>query len=256
MIPQSLDGPKDEMNDGQELLRHLGISTFGNCVVVVAAFSQTSVTTPIVGNDQSPRNDSAINESTKRLSASVGDDGKTNPPRIASIPSLILRGSRLPMAHLNGAGDQNLVVNASTLTACPAADPAFVHLDMLFRAATDAVLVRARHSGAQLVEDLKSCLIPRDPKLALKLDSRHAGSLAGDQVGGPKPSGQRRVAALHDRANRQPGLTSALRHVSTPGRVAMWNGTLVTLQCGPTKPFCQRSFSRYAAQAISSGKSR
>ena len=71
------------------------------------------------------------------------------------------------MAHLNGAGDQNLVVNAPTLTACPAADPAFVHLDMLFCAATDAVLVRAHHSDAQLAENLKSCLIPRDPKLAL-----------------------------------------------------------------------------------------
>jgi hypothetical protein len=76
-------------------------------------------------------------------------------------------------------------------------------------AATNAVLIRAHNSGAQFVENLKSCLIQRDPKLALKLDSRHAGSLAGDQVGGPKPSGQRRVAALHDRANRQAGLTSA-----------------------------------------------
>ena len=113
------------------------------------------------------------------------------------------------MAHLNGAGDQNFVVNAPTLAACPAADPAFVHLDMLVCAATDAVLVRAHHSGAQLMENLKSCLVPRDPKLALQLDSRHAVSLAGDQVGGPKPSGQWRVAALHDRANRQPGLTSA-----------------------------------------------
>ena len=30
---------KDEMNDGQELVHHLGISTLGNRVVVVAAFS-------------------------------------------------------------------------------------------------------------------------------------------------------------------------------------------------------------------------
>jgi hypothetical protein len=74
------------------------------------------------------------------------------------------------------------VVNAS-LAACPGADPAFVHLDRLVCVATDAVLVRAHHSGAQFVENLKSCLIPRDPKLALQLDSRHAGSLAGDQVG-------------------------------------------------------------------------
>jgi hypothetical protein len=129
---------KNEMNDGQELVPHRGVSTFCNCVVIVAAFSQTSVSTPIVRNDQGSRDDSAINESTERLSASVGDDGKTNTPRIAPIPSLILRGSRLPMAHLNGAGDQNLVVNAPPLTACPAADPAFVHLDMLICAATDA----------------------------------------------------------------------------------------------------------------------
>jgi hypothetical protein len=47
------------------------------------------------------------------------------------------------MAHLNGAGDQNLVVNASAFAACPTADPGFVHLDMLVCAATDAILVRA-----------------------------------------------------------------------------------------------------------------
>ena len=131
------------------------------------------------------------------------------------------------MAHLNGAGDQNLVVNAPTLTACPAANPAFVHLDMLFCAATDAVLIRAHHSGAQFVEKLKSCLIPRDPKLALKLDSRHAGSLAGDQVGGLKPSGQRRVATLHDRANRQPGLTPAFAACQHP-----WAGRDVERRAG------------------------
>src|ERR1022692_3712471 len=119
-----LEISKDEVNDWQELVRHLGISTFGNCVVVVAAFSQTSVATPIVSNDQSPRNDSAVNESTKRFSASVGDDGKT------------------------------LVVTPPPPPGGPAADPAFVHLDMLVCAATDAVLVRAHHSGAQLVENL------------------------------------------------------------------------------------------------------
>ena len=34
-----LEISKDEMNDGQELVRHLRISTFGNCLVVVAALS-------------------------------------------------------------------------------------------------------------------------------------------------------------------------------------------------------------------------
>ena len=103
----------------------------------------------------------------------------------------------LPMAHLNGAGDQNLVVNASAFAACPAADPGFVHLDVLARAATDAIPVRADHSGTQFVEDLKGCLVTREPELPLELDGRYAGGLAGDQVGGPEPDGQRRVAALH-----------------------------------------------------------
>jgi hypothetical protein len=67
------------------------------------------------------------------------------------------------MAHLNGASDQNLVVNASAFTACPTADPGFVYLDMLVRAATDAILVRADHSGAQFVEDLKGRIVTRGP---------------------------------------------------------------------------------------------
>src|ERR1019366_9998066 len=104
------------------------------------------------------------------------------------------------MARLNGAGDHSLVVNASAFAACPTADPGFVHLDMLVRVAADAILVRADHSGAQFVEDLKGCLVTREPELPLELDGRHAWGLACDEVGGPEPSGQRRVAALHDRA--------------------------------------------------------
>ncbi len=79
------------------------------------------------------------------------------------------------MAHLNGAGNQNLVVNPSAFPACPTADPGFVHLDMLVRVATDAILIGADHSGAQFVEDLKGCLVTREPELPLELDGRHAG---------------------------------------------------------------------------------
>src|SRR5208337_4630651 len=73
-----------------------------------------------------------------------------------------------------------------------------------------AILVRADHSGAKLMEDLEGCLIARQPELPLKLDGRHALSLAGDQVGSPEPSGQWRVTALHDRADSQSCLTSAV----------------------------------------------
>src|SRR6202050_1203515 len=204
-----LEISEDEMDDGQELLGYFGIATFGNGVVIVAAFPQAGITAPIVRDDQRPRSDGAIDKPTKRFGATVSGNCEPNAPRIAPILSLVLRGSRLPMAHLNGAGDQNLVVNASAFAACPAADPGFVHLDMLVRAATDAILVRADHSGAQFVEDLKGCLVTREPELPLELDGRHAGGPAGDQIGGPEPDGQRRVAALHDRADNQSFLTSA-----------------------------------------------
>ena len=63
------------------------------------------------------------------------------------------------MAHLNGTGDQNLVVDASTFPASPTTDPGLVHLDMFARAATDAILIRSDHASAELVKDLKGGLV-------------------------------------------------------------------------------------------------
>jgi hypothetical protein len=63
-------------------------------------------------------------------------------------------------------------VTASAFAACPTADPGFVHLDMLVRAATYAILVRADRSDAQLMEDLKGCLVTREPELPVELDGR------------------------------------------------------------------------------------
>lgn len=39
---------EDEMDDGQELLGHFGIPTFGNGVVIVAALPQVDVTAPML----------------------------------------------------------------------------------------------------------------------------------------------------------------------------------------------------------------
>jgi hypothetical protein len=50
-----LEISEDEMDDGQELLGYFGIATFGNGVVIVAAFPQAGVTAPIVRDDQRPR---------------------------------------------------------------------------------------------------------------------------------------------------------------------------------------------------------
>ncbi len=55
----------------------------------------------------------------------------------------------------------------------------------------------------------KAVSYPRQPKLPLKLHRRHARRLAGDHIGSPKPRAQRRVAALHDRADGQSRLAAA-----------------------------------------------
>ena len=79
---------EDEMDDGQELLCHFGIPTFGNGVVIVAALSQARVAAPIVRDDQRPRSDGATHKSAKRFGASVSGDCQPNASRIR--PSLRL----------------------------------------------------------------------------------------------------------------------------------------------------------------------
>src|SRR5271154_6465300 len=112
---------EDEMDDGQKLVGHFGITTFGNGVVIVTALAQVGVTAPVVRDDQRPRSDRAIDKSAKGFGASVSGDRQPHAPRIAPIVSLVPRGSRLAMAHLDGAGDQNFVVHASAFAACAAA---------------------------------------------------------------------------------------------------------------------------------------
>ena len=100
-------------------------------------------------------------------------------------------------------------MNAPAFAARAAADPCLVDFDVLVRAAADAVPVGANHSSAQLVKELKGGLVTREAQLPLELHRGYAGSLAGDQIGCPKPDGQRRAAALHDRADSQSCLASA-----------------------------------------------
>ncbi len=113
------------------------------------------------------------------------------------------------MTHLDGAGDEDFVVDAPAFATRPSADPCFVHFDMLTGLTADPVLVGTHHGRAELVEDAKGGFIAREPKLALKLRGGDAGRLAGDQIGRPEPHAQRRVAALHDGPGCQSRLAAA-----------------------------------------------
>src|SRR5271157_5672206 len=73
----------------------------------------------------------------------------TTPVRLAHTPT---RCRVVPVARIK---------RASVFAACAAADPGFVHFDVFVRATPDAILARADHSGAKLMEDLEGCLIAR-----------------------------------------------------------------------------------------------
>jgi len=200
---------EDEMDDGQKFFGNLWIAAFGDGVMVVAALPQARVAAPIVRNRERSRLNGALDKSAKLLGAPVGRDSEPNPPGVASVLSRVLRGSRFTMTHFNGAGDEDFVMDASALAARSSADPRLVNFDMLTGPTADPVPVGPHHGRAELVENAKGGLVSREPKLALELHGGHAGRLAGDEVSGPEPYAQRRMAALHDGPGRQSRLAAA-----------------------------------------------
>lgn len=190
---------EDQVDDRQEFLCDLWVPTFGNRVVVESALAKASIAAPVVGDDQRSGSDGVFDESTERIGATVGDDGETNASRVATVLPIVELGSRLSVAHLHGAGDKDLVMHAPG----PSPNPRFIYFDMLLRPAADLVALGAHHPSAELVKDAEGRLVARQAELPLKLDCRHPGRLAGDQVSRPEPSRQRRVAALHDGSSHQ-----------------------------------------------------
>ena len=81
---------------------------------------------------------------------------------------------------------------------------------MLSWVATNPILVGTHHAGSQFVKNLESRLVTRQSKLPLELDGRHAGRLAGDQVGCPEPCRERCVRPLHDGASSEARIVVAM----------------------------------------------
>src|SRR5664279_2808082 len=104
-----LEISEDEMDDGQELLGHFGIATFGNGVVIVAALPQAGITAPIVRDDQRSRSNGALDKSTERLGAAIGSDRQPDSSGVPAILPLILGSPWLAVADFDSTGDQNLV---------------------------------------------------------------------------------------------------------------------------------------------------
>ena len=73
--------------------------------------------------------------------------------------------------------------------------------DLMNENARASEFVAPHHARAQLVQDAEGGFISCQPKLPLKLHRRHARRLAGDQIGGPEPDAERRMAAFHNGAD-------------------------------------------------------
>jgi hypothetical protein len=110
-------------------------------------------------------------------------------------------------------------VNAPALAASTTADVGFIGFDVICRVATNTVLVGTHHGGAQFVKNLESSLVTRQSELPLKLDGRHAGRLAGDQVGCPEPHRERCVGALHDGARGEARVAVAMTAPTNAGAI-------------------------------------
>ena len=198
------------MNDGQECLGHLHVALFRDGSMAITAYAQLRVTAPVVGDDGSTGLNGSLDEATQRLGTSVWHHRKSNTSGVPACPPLVEAAPRLALFNLDGSGDKYHVVNASTLAASAAADVGFIGFDMLSGVTANPILVGAHHAGPQFVKNLEGGLISRQPELPLELDGRHAGRLAGNQVGCAEPHGERCVGTFHERARSDARIAVAM----------------------------------------------
>ena len=201
---------EDEVDNRQELFCDLGVAAFGNGVMIVAELSEATITAPVIADDQCARHDRALDEPAQRVGATVGHDGQPDPPGVTTMLALILRGAGFAVADFDGGGHKRFVMDTAPFSARLAADPRFIEFHMVRRLPTNSILVGPYHAGTKLVKNSKCRFVACQAKLPLKLDGRDAGGLGGDKICSPEPRPQRRVAAFHNRSDRQSFFVAAL----------------------------------------------
>lgn len=190
---------KNKMNHGQVRLSLVRVAAKRQCLMAITAFGKARVSCPAIGAQRGTKRDVVFDKAGKRIGAAIGHDTKPQAPRIGSASELLAIFFTGP--NLDSANDDGLVMRAATFTARLAADHAFIDLDRML--AADGVTLGANHASAELVEYLKCCLITRERKLSLELDSGLSGDLSGHQVRAPKPRRERRMARLHHGTSRE-----------------------------------------------------
>jgi len=182
--------------------------------VLVARLSEIIITLPSIRNHDASRHNGGLDEISKRVTAAICD-AEPDATGIAPSLSLLIVCIRWP-EYLNRACDGDHLVDASPFSPRSAANQRLVNFHMGFISAPDPILIRSYHPSPQLVENLESRFITRNPKLALELACRDPGGVGCHEVGTPKPDAQRCMASLDHRADRQPGILAALPTPQNP----------------------------------------
>ena len=168
------------MDDRQILLSNLRVTALGDGKVLVPALGEVGIAAPVISNDHRLWHNRSLNEATKRLCATIWwSDGESDSPRISDALPPVELGTRSALAHLYSTGDKYFVMDAPAFTVCSSTDMGLIDLDVLTGLASNPVLIGTHHAGAELVENLESGLVASQPKLPLKLHSRHSTRLAG-----------------------------------------------------------------------------
>ena len=199
-----------KVNDGQKGFRDLHVASLGDGGMKKSSFSERRIAAPVIGDNGGTWRNGMLDETDQRLGASVRHHREPNAPGVTSGLSLVEAAGTFALAYFDSTRHDDHIVNATAFTPRATAHVGFIGFHDDIRLAADPVLIRSHHAGAELVKNLKRRFVARKPELALKLDSRHAWSLAGDEVRSPEPDRKWRVGALHDGASCEAGFASAM----------------------------------------------
>ena len=195
---------EDEMDHRQRLLGLLGVTAEHDRRVLVADALQVVVPSPAVGDDAAVGLDAIGDERLQRSLATIIECPQAQPPSVDGTTAA--RG--LFAANLDGTDDIGLVMHAASFAPRLAADERLVQFDRPLGA--DAVLVRAYHPSAQLVQHLECRLVAAQPKLPLELQRRQARRLRRHEVRSPEPDLQWRAGRVHNSPRREVGVALAV----------------------------------------------
>ena len=113
----SFEVGKDKMDNWQKFFGNTGIAAFRDGHVIVAHPVEPGVSGPVVSHDLGRRLDDAFDEAAERYGASVWDNGKTHSSGDTTSVTLGLGGIGSALAHLDCGGHNDLVMDATPLSA-------------------------------------------------------------------------------------------------------------------------------------------